>query len=165
MAKSKKTATKTSPGRVATNRKARHDYTIVDNWEAGIVLVGTEVKAIRDAKVSIVDSFATIDDGEVWLHNLYIGEYDRGSWTNHAPRRKRKLLLHKKEIMKLHNQVHQTSYTLVPLSLYFTGGKVKVDLALARGKQAHDKRHSLMEKQSQRDTARELGRKVKGMNY
>src|ERR687883_1487784 len=123
---------------IASNRKARHDYTILDTYEAGIVLTGTEVKSLRAGRASLVDAFATVDDGEVWLRNVHIPEYTQGSWTNHAPRRNRKLLLHRREIDTLVGKIRDGNLTLVPLSLYFTDGKVKVELALARGKQAHD---------------------------
>ncbi|MGZ8176582.1 SsrA-binding protein SmpB [Williamsia sp. SKLECPSW1] len=149
---------------IATNRKARHLYTILDTYEAGIALVGTEVKALRDGKASLVDAFATIDDGEVWLRGLHIAEYGSGSWTNHAPRRNRKLLLHRKEIDSLVGTLQTQNLTLVPLSMYFSDGKVKVELALARGKQAHDKRRDIAERDARRDVIRELGRRVKGMS-
>ncbi|MFD0924320.1 SsrA-binding protein SmpB [Williamsia deligens] len=148
---------------IATNRKARHLYTILDVYEAGIALVGTEVKALRDGKASLVDAFATIDDGEVWLRGLHIGEYGSGSWTNHAPRRNRKLLMHRKEIDGLIGVMQTQNVTLVPLSMYFSDGKVKVELALARGKQAHDKRRDIAERDARRDVIREIGRRVKGM--
>ncbi|MEH3155511.1 MAG: SsrA-binding protein SmpB [Gordonia paraffinivorans] len=148
---------------IATNRKARHLYTILDTYEAGIALVGTEVKALRDGKASLVDAFATIDDGEVWLRGLHIAEYGSGSWTNHAPRRNRKLLMHRKEIDGLIGTMQTQNVTLVPLSMYFSDGKVKVELALARGKQAHDKRRDIAERDARRDVIRELGRRVKGM--
>ena len=112
---------------IATNRKARHNYAILDTYEAGIALVGTEVKALRDGKASLVDAFATVDDGEVWLRNLHIPEYHHGSWTNHPPRRNRKLLLHRRQIDMLVGKIRDGNLTLVPLSLYFTDGKVKVE--------------------------------------
>lgn len=148
---------------IATNRKARHNYTIIDVYEAGMVLVGTEVKSLRDGKVSIVDAFATVDDGEVWLRGLHIPEYTQGSWTNHAPRRVRKLLLHATEIERLIGKTREGSLTLVPLSLYFSNGYVKVELALGKGKQAHDKRQDLARRDTEREVTRELGRRVKGM--
>ncbi|GAB10540.1 SsrA-binding protein [Gordonia araii NBRC 100433] len=148
---------------IATNRKARHNYTILDTYEAGVALLGTEVKSLRDGKASLVDAFATIDDGEVWLRGLHIAEYGQGSWTNHAPLRNRKLLLHRREIDNLVGKVRDGNLTLVPLSLYFSDGRVKVELALARGKQAHDKRHDLAKRTAQREVERELGRRVKGM--
>jgi SsrA-binding protein len=149
---------------VATNRKARHDYSILDVYEAGVVLQGTEVKALREGQASLADAFATIDDGEIWLRNLHIPEYHHGTWTNHAPRRNRKLLLHRSEIDTLVGKVRDGNLTLVPLSLYFTDGKVKVELALARGKQAHDKRQDLARRDADREIVRELGRRAKGMS-
>jgi SsrA-binding protein len=148
---------------VATNRKARHDYSIIDVFEAGIALTGTEVKSLREGKASLVDAFATIDDGEVWLRNLHIAEYHHGSWTNHPPRRNRKLLLHRSEIDTLVGKIRDGNLTLVPLSLYFFEGKVKVELALARGKLARDKRQDMARRDAQREVIRELGRRVKGM--
>ena len=148
---------------IATNRKARHNYAILDTYECGVVLQGTEVKALREGKASLVDAFATIDDGEVWLNAVHIAEYGNGSWTNHAPRRKRKLLLHRREIDNLIGKVRDGNLTLVPLSMYFKDGRVKVELALARGKQAHDKRRDIAERTAKREVQRELGRRVKGM--
>ena len=162
---SKKASQKTGPPRpgVATHRKARHDYSILDVFEAGVVLAGTEVKSLREGKASLVDAFATVDDGEVWLRNMHIPEYHHGTWTNHAPRRNRKLLLHRREIDMLIGKIRDGNLTLVPLSLYFTAGKVKVELALARGKQARDKRQDMARRDAQREVARELGRRAKGM--
>ena len=128
---------------MATNRKARHNYSILETFEAGVALVGTEVKSLREGQASLADAFATVDDGEVWLRNLHIPEYHHGSWTNHAPRRNRKLLLHRRQIDTLVGKIRDGNLTLVPLSLYFSDGKVKVELALARGKQAHDKRQDM----------------------
>ncbi|HLS77818.1 MAG TPA: SsrA-binding protein SmpB [Nocardia sp.] len=148
---------------IATNRRARHNYTILDTYEAGIALVGTEVKSLREGKASLVDAFATVDDGEVWLRGLHIPEFSHGSWTNHAPRRVRKLLLHKREIERLVGKSREGNQTLVPLSMYFSDGKVKVELALARGKQDYDKRQDLARRTVEREVTRELGRRVKGM--
>jgi SsrA-binding protein len=148
---------------IATNRKARHNYAILDTYEAGVALLGTEVKSLRDGKASLVDAFATVDNGEVWLRGLHIPEYGNGSWTNHAPRRTRKLLLHRREIDGLIGKIRDGNLTLVPLSMYFSDGNVKVELALARGKQAHDKRHDLARRDAEREVTRELGRRVKGM--
>ena len=148
---------------VATNRKARHDYSIIDVFEAGIALMGTEVKSLREGKASLVDAFATVDDGEVWLRNMHIPEYHHGTWTNHAPRRNRKLLLHRSEIDTLVGKIRDGNLTLVPLSLYFSEGKVKVELALARGKLARDKRQDMARRDAQREVIRALGRRVKGM--
>ena len=148
---------------IASNRKARHNYTVLDVYEAGVVLVGTEVKSLREGKASLVDAFATVDDGEVWLRGLHIPEYTQGTWTNHTPRRTRKLLLHRSEIERLVGKTREGNLTLVPLSMYFSDGKVKVELALGRGKQAHDKRHDLARRDVEREVTRELGRRVKGM--
>ncbi|WP_319431550.1 SsrA-binding protein SmpB [Mycobacterium sp. RTGN5] len=147
---------------VATNRKARHNYSILDTFEAGVVLQGTEVKSLREGHASMADAFATIDDGEIWLRNLHIPEYHHGTWTNHTPRRNRKLLLHRSQIDTLIGKIRDGNLTLVPLSLYFTDGKVKVELALARGKQAHDKRQDLARRDAEREVIRELGRRAKG---
>lgn len=149
---------------VATNRKARHNYSILDVFEAGVALLGTEVKSLRDGQASLVDAFATVDDGEVWLRNLHIPEYHHGTWTNHAPRRNRKLLLHRRQIDTLVGKLRDGNLTLVPLSVYFIGGKVKIELALARGKQAHDKRQDLARRDAQREITRALGRRAKGMS-
>jgi SsrA-binding protein len=148
---------------VATNRKARHNYSILETFEAGVQLVGTEVKSLRDGQASLADSFATVDDGEVWLRNLHIPEYHHGSWTNHPPRRNRKLLLHRSQIDNLIGRIRDGNLTLVPLSLYFSDGKVKVELALARGKEARDKRQDMAKRDAQREITRELGRRAKGM--
>ena len=148
---------------VATNRKARHNYSILETFEAGVALMGTEVKALREGQASLADAFATLDDGEIWLRNLHIPEYHAGSWTNHAPRRNRKLLLHRSEIDNLVGKIRDGNLTLVPLSLYFTDGKVKVELALARGKQTHDKRQDMAKRDADREVTRELGRRAKGM--
>lgn len=148
---------------IATNRKARHNYSIIEVFEAGMALQGTEVKSLREGHASLVDAFATIDDGEIWLRNLHIPEYQHGSWTNHEPRRNRKLLLHRRQIDTLIGKLRRGNFALVPLSLYFTEGKVKVEIALARGKHAHDKRQDLARRDAQREVIRELGRRAKGM--
>lgn len=139
---------------IATNRKARHDYHIEDVYEAGLVLTGTEVKTLREGRASLVDGFASIDKGEAWLENVHIPEFFQGSWTNHLTRRKRKLLLHTHEIEKLARKVKESGFTLVPLSMYFKDGRVKVELALAKGKKDYDKRHSLKEAQDKREAQR-----------
>lgn len=149
---------------IATNRKARHDYSILDTYEAGVVLVGTEIKSLRDGKASLVEAFATIDDGEVWLRNLHIPEYSMGSWTNHSPRRTRKLLLHRREIDSLFGKVRDGNRTLIPLSLYLKDGRAKVELGLAQGKQDYDKRQSIKKRTEEREVVREMGRKIKGIN-
>lgn len=146
---------------VATNRKARHDYLVVDTYEAGLVLTGTEVKALRAGRASLVDGFASIDGGEAWLENVYIPEYTQGTWTNHAPRRKRKLLLHRVEIDKLAGKSRETGYTLVPLQLYFKDGRAKVEIALAKGKKEYDKRQTLRARQDAREAQRAMSLRAK----
>ena len=141
---------------VADNRKARHDYFIDEKYEAGIALVGTEVKSIRAGKVSLRDSYAEVVNGEAYLQNMHISPYDKGSRFNHDPKRPRKLLLHKREIKKLLGQTTQKGYTLIPLRLYFKRGKVKVELALARGKKLYDKRQDIAKRDAQREMARAL---------
>jgi len=148
---------------IASNRRARHDYSIIDSYECGIVLVGTEVKSLRAGKVSLADAFASVEHGEVWLRNLHIPEYAQGTWTNHEPRRARKLLLHRQEIARLVGKIRESGLTLVPLSLYFSDGKVKVELALARGKKTYDKRQDLARRDAQREIARTAGRRHKGV--
>jgi len=147
---------------VAQNKKARHDYHIDDTWEAGLVLMGTEVKSLRAGRASLVDGFAEIHEHEIWLHGVHIPEYSQGTWTNHAARRKRKLLLHRAEIAKIERKVTEKGYTLVPLQLYFKGGRAKVEIALARGKKEYDKRHSLAERQANREKEQALQRRLKG---
>jgi SsrA-binding protein len=147
---------------VAQNRKARHDYSVLDTYEAGIVLVGTEVKSLRAGRASLADGYAQITGGEVWLLGVHIPEYTQGTWTNHDPRRKRKLLLHRDEIAKLIGKTREGGLTLVPLSLYFRDGKAKVELALARGKRSYDKRQDLARRDAGREVARALGRRAKG---
>ena len=142
---------------IARNRRARHEYHIEDVFEAGLVLTGTEVKSLRAGRASLADGFAQISDHEVWLHNVHIPEYTHGTWTNHEPRRTRKLLMHRKEIDKLAAETSERGLTLVPLSLYFRDGKAKVELALARGKRTYDKRHDL----ARRDAAREVDRALR----
>jgi SsrA-binding protein len=142
---------------IASNRRARHDYTIEDTVEAGLVLTGTEVKSLRAGRASLVDGFGQITDGEAWLHGVHIPQYTQGTWTNHEPRRVRKLLLHRKEIDKLASSVSERGLTLIPLSLYFSDGKAKVELGLARGKRTYDKRQDL----AKRDAAREVERALR----
>jgi SsrA-binding protein len=144
---------------VASNRKARHDYHIEDVYEAGMVLTGTEVKSLRAGRASLLDGFATVRDGEVWLENVHIPEYTEGTWTNHEPRRRRKLLLHKDEIIALANDTRERGETIVPLALYFKDGKAKVEIAVARGKHNYDKRQSLRERQDKRDADRAIARR------
>jgi SsrA-binding protein len=149
---------------IAQNKKARHDYTIEDVYEAGLVLTGTEVKSLRLGRASLVDGFATIDDGEMYLRNVHIPEYMQGSWTNHEPRRTRKLLLHREEIGRLIGKTQESGLTIVPLSLYFVDGKVKVELALARGKKTYDKRQDMAKRDADREVQRAMGRRNKGMS-
>ena len=149
---------------IAQNKKARHDYHIEDTYEAGLVLMGTEVKSLRAGRASLVDGFVDIDDHEAWLHGVHIPEYSQGTWTNHAARRKRKLLLNRVEIDKIERRVNEKGLTIVPLSLYFLDGRAKVEIALARGKKTWDKRHSLAERQADREKEQALGRRLKGMD-
>ncbi|GAB48499.1 SsrA-binding protein SmpB [Mobilicoccus pelagius] len=141
---------------VARNRKARHDYIIEDTYEAGLVLTGTEVKSLRQGRASLVDGWATVDHGEAWLEGVHIPEYHQGTWTNHAARRKRKLLLHRQEIDKLAIKSREAGHTLVPLQLYFKDGHAKVEIALAKGKREYDKRHALRERQDRREAERAM---------
>ena len=147
---------------IASNRKARHDYSILETVEAGVMLTGTEVKSLRLGRASLVDGFASIDNGEVFLHGVHIPVYDQGSWTNHEPRRVRKLLLHREEIDRLLGKTREGGLTLVPLAIYFSSGKVKVELALARGKRDYDKRQDLARRDADREISRAMGRRVKG---
>jgi len=142
---------------ITVNRKARHEYIILETFEAGIVLVGTEVKALREGKANLTDSYATVENNEVWLLNSHISAYKQGNINNHQPERKRKLLLHKKEIRKLKKAVEEKGKTLVPLRLYFRDGKAKVELAIVKGKKIYDKREDI----ARRDLQREIERKVK----
>ncbi|WP_188942758.1 SsrA-binding protein SmpB [Nakamurella endophytica] len=159
-------ADRRSSGRspIAANRKARHDYAILDTFEAGIALTGTEVKSLRAGRASLVDGFATISDDEVWLRNVHIAEYAEGTWTNHAPRRARKLLLHRGEIDRLTARLRESGLALVPLSMYFLDGKVKVELALGRGKREYDKRQTLAKRDADREIQVAVGRRAKGMD-
>jgi SsrA-binding protein len=147
---------------IAQNKSARHDYFIEEVFECGLVLSGTEVKSLRAGRASLIDGFAMVNNGELWLSGVHIPEYTEGTWNNHTPRRERKLLLHKREIERLAADLKQGGLTLVPLSLYFKDGKAKIELALAKGKKAHDKRATLMEKQAKREITRELSRRTSG---
>ena len=147
---------------IAQNKKGRHDYFIDEVFEAGLVLVRTEVKSLRAGRATLTDGSASIRDGELWLSGVHIPEYNEGSWTNHEPRRERKLLLQKREISKLIGKLQESGLTLIPLSLYFKDGKVKVEMGLARGKKAHDKRESLKERQATREIDRELSHRSAG---
>ena len=148
---------------VAQNKKARHEYAIEDTYEAGLVLMGTEVKSLRMGRASLVDGFGEVEKGEAWLLQVHIPEYTQGTWTNHAARRKRKLLLNRVEIDKIERRVNEKGLTVVPLALYFLDGRAKVEIALAKGKKSWDKRHSLAERQANREKEQALGRHLKGM--
>jgi SsrA-binding protein len=149
---------------VASNRKARHDYTILETIEAGMALTGTEVKSLRAGRASLVDAFGQVSGGEIFLHSMHIPEYAQGTWTNHEPRRTRKLLLKRGEIDRLVGKVRESGLTLVPLSVYFADGWAKVELGLARGKRTYDKRQDLAKRDADREIARVTGRRGKGMD-
>jgi SsrA-binding protein len=163
--RSRRVVTSRQAGRklVASNKKARHDYAILKTYEAGIKLVGTEVKSVREGRVSLVDAFAQEHEGELMLYGLHIAEYRFGTWTNHQPRRTRKLLLHRVEIDRIIEKVREGGLTLVPLSMYFENGWAKVELALARGKRSWDKRQTLAERDANREISREMSRHLKGI--
>ena len=148
---------------VAQNRKARHDYHIHDSYEAGIVLSGTEVKSLREGRANLTDAFATVDDGEVWLRAAHIPEYSHGTWTNHTARRNRKLLLNRSEINKIERELANPGMTLVPLSLYFSDGYAKVEIALATGKREYDKRQTIAARESRREAERALAARNRGI--
>src|ERR671921_1187825 len=148
---------------VAQNKKARHDYHIEDTYEAGLVLQGTEVKSLRAGRASLIDGFAEVHNGEAFLHAVHIPIYTEGTWTNHEPRRVRKLLLHREEIAKIDGKVRERGYTLVPLALYFKDGKAKVEIGLARGKKSYDKRQAIAERTAKREAEVAIGRRAKGM--
>jgi SsrA-binding protein len=148
---------------IAQNKKARHDYSIEDVYEAGLVLTGTEVKSLRAGRATLTDGYATIDDGEVWLRGVHIPEYTQGTWNNHEPRRARKLLLRRDEIRRIANKAKESGITLVPLALYFQDGYAKVEIAVARGRRAYDKRQAIAERDSKRETERAVGRRTKGL--
>jgi SsrA-binding protein len=144
-----------SADRIAVqNRKARHEFHVLDTWEAGIVLQGTEVKSLRDGKANLQDSFARLDRGELWLYNLHISPYEMGNRFNHDPLRPRKLLMHRRELRRLVGEVEQKGLTLIPLDIHFSHGIAKVRLALVRGKKLHDKRDALRERADRRDVER-----------
>jgi len=149
---------------IASNRKAYHEYTILDTVEAGLALFGTEVKSLRAGRASLVDAFGHERDGELYLHGLHIPEYTQGTWTNHEPRRTRKLLLKRSEIDRLITKVREGGLTLVPLSMYFNDGWAKVEMGLARGKKVYDKRQDLAKRDAEREITRALGRRGKGMD-
>jgi SsrA-binding protein len=156
MAKGKR---KSAPGDVATNRQARFRYELLDNVEAGIVLLGTEVKALRTGGAQMRDSYATLHEGEVWLHNLHIPHYGPAARENHDPDRSRKLLLHRREIDRLVGRIRERGLTVVPTRIYFKGPHAKVEIALARGKDTHDKRESIREREQKREMERAMGRR------
>lgn len=142
---------------VANNKKARHDYHVLDTYEAGLALMGTEVKSLRMGRASLVDGFCQLTDGELWLENVHIPEYLQGSWTNHSARRRRKLLLHRSEIEKIAQKTRESGFTIVPLSLYFVDGRrAKVEIAVAKGKREYDKRQALREQQDNREAQRAM---------
>jgi len=145
---------------IASNRKARHDYHIEDTYEAGLSLWGTEVKALRAGRCSLVDGFAQFSGDELWLEGVHIPEYTQGTWTNHAPRRKRKLLLHREELDKIASKTREKGKTIVPLAVYFKDGRAKVEIALASGKRQYDKRHALREQQDRREAERAMSSKA-----
>ena len=144
---------------MASNRRARHDYHVDQTYEAGLVLVGTEVKSLRAGRASLADGYAALKGGELWLHNVHIPEYEAGTWTNHEPRRARKLLLHRRELRELSKAVSQKGMTLVPLSLYFSDGYAKVEIGVARGKKHYDKRQALASRDAKREAERALRRR------
>ncbi|MEU5552862.1 MULTISPECIES: SsrA-binding protein SmpB [unclassified Micromonospora] len=149
---------------VASNKKARHDFAILDTYEAGMALTGTEVKSLRAGRASLVDAFAQERDGEMFLHGMHIPEYTQGTWTNHEPRRTRKLLLKRLEIDRLIGKIRESGLTLVPLQVYFQDGWAKVEIGLAKGKKAYDKRQDLAKRDADREIARAVGRRGKGMD-
>lgn len=148
---------------IASNRKARHDYEILDTFEAGMVLSGTEVKSLREGKASLVDGFGQFYRGELYIENVYIPEYLNGSWTNHAARRRRKLLMHRQELTKIERKITESGLTIVPLSLYFKNGRAKLEIGVARGKKEYDKRNTLREKQDNREALRMLRERNRGV--
>ncbi|QOC93532.1 SsrA-binding protein SmpB [Micromonospora craniellae] len=149
---------------VASNKKARHDYAILDTYEAGMALTGTEVKSLRAGRASLVDAFAQERDGELYLHGMHIPEYTQGTWTNHEPRRTRKLLLKRLEIDRLIGKTRESGLTMVPLQVYFSDGWAKVEIGLAKGKKAYDKRQDLAKRDADREIMRAVGRRGKGMD-
>jgi SsrA-binding protein len=152
MAPSDKTDRQKAEKNIAENRKAHHDYHLVETFEAGIVLLGTEVKAIREGRVNLRDSFGRVEDGEVWVHGLHISAYSHSGYARHEELRKRKLLLHKDEIRKLIGKVVERGMTLVPIRMYFKDGRVKVAISLAKGKKEHDRRETIKRRETDRET-------------
>jgi SsrA-binding protein len=141
---------------ISSNRKARHDYHILDTVEAGLVLTGTEVKSLRAGRATLIDGYVHLERGEAWLENVHIPEYVGGTWTNHTPRRRRKLLMHKVEILKWQSKIKESGLTVVPLQMYFSDGKAKIEIGLAKGKKEYDKRHALRERQDRREAERAM---------
>jgi SsrA-binding protein len=148
---------------VAQNKKARHDYAIEETYEAGLVLTGTEVKSLRQGRASLVDAYASVQDDELWLIGAYIPEYTEGTWNNHTPRRTRKLLMHRLEIIRLVVKLKESGLALIPLSLYFKDGRAKVELALGKGRKSYDKRQVLAERDAAKEIRKAVGRYAKGM--
>jgi SsrA-binding protein len=155
MAKGKR---KAAPGDIATNRQARYRYNLLDSWEAGLMLTGTEVKSLRDGKIQLKDGYAAVKDGEVWLHNVHIPPYGPAARENHDPDRARKLLLHRREIERLAAQARERGLTIVPTRVYFSDGRAKVEIALARGKDVGDKRQTIKERELKREMERAVRR-------
>lgn len=147
---------------IAQNKKARHDFSIEDVFEAGIVLTGTEVKSLRAGRANLTDGFASVENGEMWLRGMHIPEYTEGTWNNHEPRRPRKLLLRKEEIKRIANETRESGLTVIPLSIYFKDGYAKVEIAVARGRKTVDKRQAIAEREAKRETDRATGRRAKG---
>jgi SsrA-binding protein len=147
---------------IAQNRKARHDYHIDETFEAGLVLTGTEVKSLRAGRATLADGYAVVMDGEIWLQGVHIAEYSQGTWTNHPPRRTRKLLLHRKEIERIGAATRESGITIVPLAMYFKDGRVKIEIGLARGKRAYDKRQAIAKREADREAARAMAHRNSG---
>jgi SsrA-binding protein len=147
---------------IASNRRARYDYAFEDTFEAGLVLTGTEVKSLRAKRANLIDGYALLRDGELWLHGVHIPEYSPATWTNHEPRRVRKLLVHRAQLQRLIGKLSEKGLTLVPISLYFKNGYAKVELGLGRGKQRHDKRRAIAEKEAAAEMRKSIGRRGKG---
>jgi SsrA-binding protein len=145
---------------IAQNRKARHEYSILETYEAGIALTGTEIKSVRDGKISLQEGFARVQDGEAWLEEVYIAPYDKGSWLNPPTKRRRKLLLHGAQIRELHSKTREKGLTIVPLRAYLKNGRAKIELGLARGKHLYDKREDIAERDAKRDIERALRREI-----
>ncbi|MCB4207748.1 SsrA-binding protein SmpB [Arthrobacter sp. UM1] len=156
-------AKESGPKVIARNKKAFHDYHVLDTYEAGVSLMGTEVKSLREGKASLADGFAMFYNGELYLENVYIPEYLNGSWTNHSARRRRKLLLHREELAKIERKTQESGHTIVPLQIYFSGSRAKVEIAVAKGKKDWDKRQTLREKQDNREALRAMRERNRGV--